>query len=939
MGEVTFDILAVDKASDAFQKVGRSVDDTGDKLDKLSKIKDPPAPVNLTKGMKEAEAASERLSKALRFEADQLGKVRVAEAKLGELREFLAPGDSQLVAAEERLAAATRGVAAAQKEAAKASSDLNSARAKAAEPAQQKVDIDLSKGLATLKTGLVGELKSAGILGGAALAGGIAAGLSTVGAAGLFIGIAAAAQSSNAQVAEAYATLWSQVKAGAQAAGSELSGEFIKSAESLGRTFNALKPQLVEGMIAAKPAIHDVIDGVDRMARSAMPGLVTAAKASSEATGGLADMMESAGRGVNNFFTESSRGAAAGGESMAAFGRIVERLGSFAGRILAELASNSSSVFPALEGAVGSAAGAIENLAHTALPALASGAALSLTGLGLLLNLANTIVTALGPMAGLISNVATSLKLVDLISFGAVGKSWETFKTSLGAAEGFAGKAKAGLSGVVGTLGPVGILAGVGALALDSLSKAQQEAAQEAADHRERIRSLSDALRESNGVITDNIRAMSVKKLADTQVADTGKSVLEVAHLAGVNVGELTDAYLGNASAQKSVNEQMQNYVSSSVDAVAAQSEWGPAMDANAEAITKLQEMFPGLSGEFGQAKSRQELLNEAMHNGAGAADAQRKALQDLQAQLDGMVDKDLAYRNAVDATSDAEKASAAAKKEAADALQKHGAQSDEYKAKNEAYADSVRGVEAAEIAQARAARDLAVINSAANSEAGKGADGQRAYAREILNMAAAAGNTAPPALRQMVSGLSDTDLQAQGASRSIDGAGNAVYRLPNGKTVTVTADDDATWRTQRIAQQLASLPVLKVITVEERHIITQNLGNVPSGWQSAGRKAGGGWVSGPGTTTSDSIPALLSDGEYVVNAAAAARNRGLLEALNSGTRPIGLAVGGAVGRGGGHTPVVKNYYYSLQVYDAGNGKIDLQAQFDRMAMLSGSMS
>ena len=31
---------------------------------------------------------------------------------------------------------------------------------------------------------------------------------------------------------------------------------------------------------------------------------------------------------------------------------------------------------------------------------------------------------------------------------------------------------------------------------------------------------------------------------------------------------------------------------------------------------------------------------------------------------------------------------------------------------------------------------------------------------------------------------------------------------------------------------------------------------------------AGGGEIVGPGTSTSDSIPALLSDGEFVVNAA-----------------------------------------------------------------------
>jgi Prophage tail length tape measure protein len=62
------------------------------------------------------------------------------------------------------------------------------------------------------------------------------------------------------------------------------------------------------------------------------------------------------------------------------------------------------------------------------------------------------------------------------------------------------------------------------------------------------------------------------------------------------------------------------------------------------------------------------------------------------------------------------------------------------------------------------------------------------------------------------------------------------------------------------------------------------------------GRKAAGGMVFGPGTGTSDSIPTMLSNGEYVVNAKATARNRQLLEAINSGGLP-GYAAGGMVGR------------------------------------------
>ncbi len=63
-----------------------------------------------------------------------------------------------------------------------------------------------------------------------------------------------------------------------------------------------------------------------------------------------------------------------------------------------------------------------------------------------------------------------------------------------------------------------------------------------------------------------------------------------------------------------------------------------------------------------------------------------------------------------------------------------------------------------------------------------------------------------------------------------------------------------------------------------------------------------GGDVSGPGSGTSDSIPAMLSDGEFVVKASATKRHRALLHAINNG-RVGRFADGGLVG-GSIATPV-----------------------------------
>lgn len=63
-------------------------------------------------------------------------------------------------------------------------------------------------------------------------------------------------------------------------------------------------------------------------------------------------------------------------------------------------------------------------------------------------------------------------------------------------------------------------------------------------------------------------------------------------------------------------------------------------------------------------------------------------------------------------------------------------------------------------------------------------------------------------------------------------------------------------------------------------------VGDVLVAWSVSHGAATGGMVTGPGSPTSDSILARLSDGEYVVNAASTARALPLLEAINAGWVP-----------------------------------------------------
>lgn len=63
-----------------------------------------------------------------------------------------------------------------------------------------------------------------------------------------------------------------------------------------------------------------------------------------------------------------------------------------------------------------------------------------------------------------------------------------------------------------------------------------------------------------------------------------------------------------------------------------------------------------------------------------------------------------------------------------------------------------------------------------------------------------------------------------------------------------------------------------------------------------------GGYVAGPGTGTSDSIPAMLSNGEYVITSQAVNRiGRDNLDAINAGRVPDLGSSGGVTAISGGN--------------------------------------
>jgi hypothetical protein len=125
-------------------------------------------------------------------------------------------------------------------------------------------------------------------------------------------------------------------------------------------------------------------------------------------------------------------------------------------------------------------------------------------------------------------------------------------------------------------------------------------------------------------------------------------------------------------------------------------------------------------------------------------------------------------------------------------------------------------------------------------------------------------------------------DLIGNSASRNSAVAVGAVNRVKGamdgvkGKDVKLGVD----------AGQALSAARALAAEINSLHDRTIRLTTVrASGGHSVAGNAAGGWISGPGTGTSDSIPRWLSNGEFVVNAAAASANRAWLEQINASGR------------------------------------------------------
>lgn len=167
--------------------------------------------------------------------------------------------------------------------------------------------------------------------------------------------------------------------------------------------------------------------------------------------------------------------------------------------------------------------------------------------------------------------------------------------------------ARRGMSGLVGLLGgPWGIAITGAVTGLSLLASGNGDAAQAEAAHEERVRSLTDAFRESNGVVTESIR-MQVAQQAQNE------GLFTTATRAGLGVDTMTDALLGNEQSLDRVVTGLRAYAESLRERGEVGSRQRDEIMAEAVAVDEAVEAIIGLSGETGIAAEKARELERAV--------------------------------------------------------------------------------------------------------------------------------------------------------------------------------------------------------------------------------------------------------------------------------------------------------------------------------------
>jgi hypothetical protein len=715
-------------------------------------------------------------------------------------------------------------------------------------------------------------------------------------------GLGVAAAASVGEVQDEYKGLASTVVDEVKGMAAPMVPALTNIAEKTTAAFKQMAPQIDAAIEDSAGHIETLADGVLGFALTAMPGMTKAVDRAGPVMEGWKRLLISTGQGVGEFFSEVSEGSDEAGAALEDVGSIINNTLGFAGRWFNMLVTEGAPAVDRFASVTEKALDIVGDLGEGGFPVLFGAAGAALDVLNGVLTVLGPIATEGGTVLGVVLSVAAALRLMRAAGNWGTGvaQQFATIRKAADEAGDRTGVARSRLSAMAGMLGgPWGMAVALGGALLMGFGQKQQES-------EARVKSWTDALRESNGAITENMRLTKIKEMQDN-------GVLAVASKLGVSTKLVTDAYMGNANALAELNrlaERNRQIESDSagdkLNNLGANIELGNSWDVLIDKVSQG-------NHEVGQGTAAYKALDEAMGDTTSSTNAateaskrRRQAMADERMQVLAAINAEFALEAALRGIESAQYSAEEATEAYNDAVKQHGVRSREAREADLQRRDALGQLDDSVMQALAAAGQYAVETSRVTEEADKNRVSTEAMNRKALEMASTWNGPLPDALRKTVGSMSQAELAANGVTVKVNKMGQAVYSLPNGKTITLDAKDSKALAAIRAVQ--------KELAAVERHVainikVNQD-GRVPAIANRPTMKARGGPVKAMKMyEVGEEGRELFVPGEdgYIIPAD---QTRRLL--ANTGTGPRSGPVVTTGGSGGG-THVENLHIHALQ--------------------------
>lgn len=668
---------------------------------------------------------------------------------------------------------------------------------------------------------------------------GIAAAAGTAGALALSVlpvaigAVGVAALKNNEVIKGAFADTWQEIKSGAEDVAEPLEGVFVQEAHRLSAAWQTVRPDVAQMFKDSAPLIYQFTDGVLRAAEQAVPRFRTALAVSGPAVRGFSNLIEDLGIGVGDMAVEMSKGSVDMGRSADLVGDLLRGLLRDVGTLVTQFSRFWASIGPQFNQTFDMLMNRVLEFTQGGLRGLGQGLEITLSVVQAFLSVLGPFAQIIGQVSGDLLSVASTWRIVA----GAIGlaaKAWNLLKPSewvskmsgvtsvvQNAAQSFGGlvtkvsgseeagerftrvttKIWSGVTKAASSLPILGtaFLAGKAIIdsfypSADELAKKIQEGGAAAAEARTQMYSVADGY--NRGSLTAQAFAATSEEVRD---------------------------------AIKKQREGMTDLERAQADAAAAQRNYDYAVDKFGENSSQAKSAQLDLADATGRVERAQDRAAKATQTHTD------KIIEQTNLML-GAVGARLNYQSSLLQLEQAQRA-------LADAVKEHGVGSLEARQADIAYQQQLLTT-----VNAIGQRVTAENQAKGKTEAARLATA--AMHQEIARLAVEAGENLPPALAEMASGLSDSELAAMGVTREVDNTGQAIYRLPPGKTLSFPNNAPvAQSQVENLARAIDNVKPSKWITFYLKTVTTgnpapdPNFGNVPGLLGSAAPRAKGGPV------------------------------------------------------------------------------------------------